>query len=87
MKQRKVLICCNEKERIKYEEKAKAIYGTYIQLVETLAGEPDIIFVIQPENVQTQEVVQAAAKNGTQLCYMTEQFIPMKLYERLLRDD
>lgn len=85
MKKVKLLLCCKEEKREHYRKTAEKIYGDMVELVETQEAVPDRIFVISP--YQEPESVRSAAEQGVSVTYLTEDFIPMGLYEMLLRND
>lgn len=83
MEKVRVYIHCKIEKREDYTEKAKNIYGDLIELVESVAEQPDRVFMIYP--VTSGAIVKEAVEKQIPVFYLTEDFIPLDIYNNLLR--
>lgn len=83
MEKVRVFIYCETEKREEYTEKAMDIYGDLVELVESMEEQPDRVFMIHP--VTSGKIGKEAAEKRIPVFYLTEDFIPLDIYNNLLR--
>ncbi|MEF9839450.1 MAG: hypothetical protein RR869_08710 [Lachnospiraceae bacterium] len=85
MKVKKIYICAEKNTKGKYQDAAKQIYGGNIELC-TKLEDAELVLAIQPVTEDMIADIDKVRVQKIRMLYMTEQFIPIQLYEDMLNN-